>query len=157
MVGTIGSSTRLHYTAIGVAVETSLALARLGHRYGVRALITDSVHRQVQGEFVCRLLDRLRLGEGQDAVGLYELVSEQGRPVSGDTLQYNQVYELGFSHYRNRRWDEALAIFEQLSRQRPEDRAVEVLSARCRSFRSGKLDADALPDDWDGAITMNLL
>jgi uncharacterized protein HemY len=132
-------------------------LARLGHRYGVGALISESVYRRVQGEFVCRLLDRVRLGEGHDAVGLYELVAEQGRPMSAEILQYNQVYELGFSHYRNQRWDEALAIFEKLSRQRAEDRAVEVLSALCRAFRSGKLDADDLPDNWDGAFTMNLL
>ena len=50
-----------------------------------------------------------------------------------------------------RRWDDAIAQFEELLREYPEDGPAQLFLARLQEFR-----ANAPSPDWDGVYVMNI-
>jgi len=133
IVGNFGSNKRMAYTAVGDNVEIGWILKQLNHRYGTQILISEPVQRLVAEQFWVRLVDYVSLYSEDKPTAIYELLGQRNEPLSSVLLDFTERYEAGLAELFDGKWSDAEVIFQQLSEQRPDDRSVELMLARCQS------------------------
>jgi hypothetical protein len=57
-----------------------------------------------------------------------------------------------FERYRKQEWEGALAVLNEIEKDRGGDRSVALLRQRCEEFKNGSRNAAELPDDWNGSV-----
>jgi adenylate cyclase len=74
VVGIIGSSDRMSYTALGATVNLAARLEPLNKEYGTEILVSDAVRQRVSGRFRFRSVDTIRPRGFDTATGVFELL-----------------------------------------------------------------------------------
>ena len=156
IVGNLGSSDRMSYTAMGVNVEIAWMLRNLNYNYGTSILISDATYKQVEGLFICRRVDMVRLRDDIEPMTVYELLAERDTPLATETLDYIKRYESALSQYQQGAWDKALAAFQALAKILPDDKAVRFMLSRLEKIQSTSRKDRQPPDDWDGVSTLSI-
>ncbi len=145
VVGEMGTSHRVNYTVMGEPVATAFRLESLAKRYGVRILCGETLFDEARDTYLFRSVDVARLGRGGEAVKLYELLS----PLElADNFTWVLSHELAWAAWRERRFEDALAAFEELAKARPTDEVVALYVRRCRQA----IEAPP-PVDWEGVYS----
>lgn len=76
VVGNLGSSERMNYTALGNVVNLAARLEGLNKQYDTQILVSDAVYERVKHGFCCRFVDNV-VAKGMAAeTKVYELLSE---------------------------------------------------------------------------------
>jgi adenylate cyclase len=99
VVGNVGSSERMNYTALGATINLAARLEGLNKNYGTRVLASAAVKAGAEHRFIFRSVDRISPKGFAEAVAIHEL----GCAREGDVTA-----ELAFC----RRWDEVYASLE---------------------------------------------
>jgi len=140
LVGNIGSSERLSYTVIGDPVNVASRLEPLGKIYGVDIVIGEDTRIAADDAINFRRLDRVAVYGRTQGLAIYELLDmAEGSAVP----EWVETYEAGLAAYEDRRWREAVRLFEAAAARRGGDRPSEILLERCHAYL-----ADPPPDDW---------
>ena len=151
-VGNMGSALRYGYTALGDTVNLSSRLEGLNKEYATHILLSEAtVAAVVDPLLIFRELDLIRVKGKLQPVTLYELVASRGTP-EGDAPDLGERLELfarGRLYYRERSWQDALKIFDQLLQRWPEDGPSLMYRNRCREYFAAGPDAN-----WDGVYVM---
>jgi class 3 adenylate cyclase len=63
LVGNVGSSTRLSYTALGDGVNVAARLEGINKQFGTTIRISDGIYDQVQADILARPLKRVQVKE----------------------------------------------------------------------------------------------
>jgi adenylate cyclase len=142
-VGNLGSSRKLSYTVLGDAVNLGARLEPANKLYGTEVLISQTVAEQVNGQFVMRELDLLRVKGKQKPMGVFELMAEGDH--TSELRARVELYTEGLAHYRAQRWEKAEGALLRLLRECPDDAPAAVLLRRV-----AKLRHEELAPDWDG-------
>jgi adenylate cyclase len=147
ILGNIGSERKLDYTIIGDNVNLASRLEGLTKHYGVPLIISENTHAQLRQEIPCAVVDMVRVKGKQVPIALYSPLALPGD--EGDAIKTaRRVAELShkaFDHYRAQRWDDAIALYEQL----PFKRLKKIFITRCREYSQHPPE-----EGWDGAYTM---
>jgi class 3 adenylate cyclase len=78
LVGNVGSSTRLSYTALGDGVNVAARLEGINKVFGTTICISDSVFEQVGAEILARPLKRVQVKGRKTEFMIYELLGLRG-------------------------------------------------------------------------------
>lgn len=129
IVGNMGATRRLAYTAIGDTMNLASRLEGANKGYGT-AVLADAATRNEAGEgFAWRRVDCVRVVGRREPVVVHELLGRAGE-VDAETLAYTKDYEAAWDLYAGRNFAAAAQSFTALARRRPDDATV-VLFANC--------------------------
>jgi adenylate cyclase len=146
-VGNMGSSKRLAWTVMGDNVNLASRLEGMTKQYRTRIVISEATYRQVEGRFVCRDLDQIRVKGKLQPVGIYEVLDVAENKVKHEALLAR--FKDAMSAYRNQRWQEAAGQFGVLLSQYPDDGPTQIFLQRALDFMEHAPDPD-----WDGVYVM---
>jgi class 3 adenylate cyclase len=75
LVGNVGSSARLSYTALGDGVNVAARLEGINKQFGTTICISDSIHDQMEAKILARPLKRVRVKGRKTEFMIYELLA----------------------------------------------------------------------------------
>lgn len=84
VVGNIGSSDRMNYTALGATINLAARLEQLNKSYGTQMLVSEAVKERAEPDFVFRKVDRIRPKGFAQAVTIFELRCERTGDVAAE-------------------------------------------------------------------------
>lgn len=145
IVGNLGSSNRLNYTAIGDTINLGSRLEAINSVYNTKIIVSEDVKKAVGDAFILRKLDLISVKGKSEPTMIYELVAEKSADTSGELAAYCAQYEPAFAAYENQQWDEAYQLYDAILKQHPDDTIARLFTLRCRKFKKSPPLGD-----WDG-------
>jgi class 3 adenylate cyclase len=146
--GNVGALDRSNYTVLGDNVNLAARLEGANKEYDTSIMISEATWALVQGRFVVRELDRIRVVGKKNAVKIYELIAPAGAelPMAPAFLD---AYAGALAAFKDRRWEEAIREFQRALELRPGDTPSETYVERARGFR-----VTPPPADWEGVFDL---
>jgi len=141
LVGNIGSSSRLSYTALGDGVNVAARLEGINKQFGTTICISDSIFEQVRAEILARPLKLVQVKGRKTEFMIYELlalrasddpelrVRERDEQLSMMTWEASQLIEAGDLRAAECAY---LAILEGF----PGDPVAKLMLEECRKRKS---------------------
>jgi adenylate cyclase len=143
VVGNVGAPSRLSYAAVGDTVNTASRIEGLNRIYGTEALVTAAVCERAGQGYQWRLVDVVRVKGKYDALEIYELLGRTSE-IAPEIERFVQRYEEALGLFRDRRFDDAIHLLDDLAGERADDLSIQRLLARARAMRDNPPSAD-----WD--------
>jgi adenylate cyclase len=129
VVGNIGSSDRMNYTALGATVNLAARLEGLNKNYGTSILVSDAVKVRAESNYVFRSVDRIRPKGFAEAFTIYQLRCERGN--SGLDAAFCQSWETVYASMQGTNAAQSLSLLTSFLDKYPHD-GVAQYHARCR-------------------------
>lgn len=153
IVGNLGSSERLSYTALGDSINLAARLEGANKHYGTSVIISDTIFRKIRETAIVRPLDIVAVKGKTEGVPIYDLVAlTHADPLllpTHEQVELCDIFQKGFTHYIEKRFHEALETFTELLKRTPEDIACHMYIERCKNFIQ-----NPPPEDWNGVYHM---
>jgi adenylate cyclase len=147
--GSIGAGDRMDFTSIGETVNLAARLESANKTYRTRSLISEPVHDEVRGEYLCREIDLITVKGKRQPIRVFELLQERGK-ATDRTSEIKRVFEEGLSFYRRQKWGQAEQAFGFL-KEKYQDEPSEIFLRRIALFR-----LEPPPRKWDGVFDLSL-
>ncbi|MEK7529272.1 MAG: adenylate/guanylate cyclase domain-containing protein [Patescibacteria group bacterium] len=148
IVGNLGSKDRFDYTVIGDTVNLGARLESANRRYGTKILIDAATKEKVEGMFVFRTLDMLRVKGKQKPVQVYELMGEQGA-IGEQGLEILKDFEDGRALYAKGNFPIAMQYFNSALEKYSSDGPSQIFRDRCSQFIKHPPEPG-----WDGVVEL---
>jgi len=140
LVGNVGSSNRLSYTALGDGVNVAARLEGINKQFGTTICISDSIYDQAKADILARPLKRVQVKGRKTEFMIYELlairtsddpdlkVRDGDEKLGAMTWQASQKFEAGDFQAAERAYRGILKEF-------PEDAMARFMIAQCAEKR----------------------
>lgn len=157
VTGNMGSSSRMNYTMMGDAVNLAARLEESAKQYGIFTQVAKETVELCPKEFIWRELDTIRVVGKSVPVTSYELLyTKDDAPELEKKLSV--LFEEALKLYKEKRWDEALAVFKEtleIEYERfPLLKGVKTNPSEIYIERCEEYIQNPPPHDWDGVFTL---
>ncbi|MFV0348256.1 MAG: adenylate/guanylate cyclase domain-containing protein [Halodesulfovibrio sp.] len=151
IVGNVGTSDRMNYTAMGTSVNVASRLEALNKFYGTRILVSGSIEMQARKDFIFRTVDTACPRGISEPVELFELLGTANALADSTTFPSRfspdaiTQWEDAVRNYRARRFQEALHAFTVWHEANPDDPLAALYVQRCHAGLHLPEDSDWSP------------
>lgn len=151
IVGNMGSSDRMNYTALGDTVNLAARLEGTNKMYHTHIIISEEVLLEVQEHCLVRPIDLVAVKGKTKGVKIYELIGifhdDPALLPSEMQVNYCKLFTKAFQLYLERRWDAAISLLEDIKKHFGDDYTTALYLERCTNFKE-----NPPPEDWDGIV-----
>lgn len=139
IVGNMGSRTRMDYTMMGDSVNLASRLEGANKLYGTDIIISEHTFEFVKGEFEVRELDLVRVVGKNEPVRIYELMAIK-EDLNENEKKGVVFFRDALSLYREKKFKDAIDVFQQVFRYIPEDMPAKTYIKRCEDLIENEPD-----------------
>lgn len=135
IVGNIGTTERISYTAIGTVVNTASRFQTLNKTYNTSIIIGEPVKESLTSRFITRPLDLIAVKGRKQPVQIYELMGiSEGEPkaliLSKEEIDLSKEFTEAYNSFHNATLSEAKKKFLELSKKFPTDEPTKLYLSR---------------------------
>jgi adenylate cyclase len=138
----------MNYTVLGDNVNFASRLEGTNRFFGTRILISQSTYEKVTNTYLCRPLGMIAAKGKTVGIAVFELLGRRKTSAQPGLEEFCDQFARGLQAYQRRAWDEALAVFENLLREKPDDAAIQLYQSRCQQYRAQPPAADWQPVEF---------
>ena len=146
--GNIGSPKRMDYTMIGDGVNLAARLESACKQYAARILISENTYKKLRGTYRSREVDFVVVKGKTEPVAVYEILDYHTDETFPNVMEALNHFKSGLGHYREGKWDDAVAAFREVLSLNSEDRLSQIYVDRCEQLKANP------PPDWNGIWVM---
>ncbi len=132
VVGNVGSSDRMNYTALGANINLAARLEGLNKNYGTQILVSADVKARAGSEFGFRSVDEIKPKGFAEAFAIYELRGECARDGSPE-LAFCQRWDAVYAAIQHEDATAALTRISDFLDQYPGDGVAQYHAERLRA------------------------
>lgn len=136
IVGNMGSSDRLNYTAIGDTVNLAARLETLNKIYGTHIIVSQAVYEACENNFLFRPADVVTVRGKRQATSVYELIAaKEGATQYAPTAEQIELCHLyceAYENYQAKNFHQAFLLFKAILEKYPEDKLTQIYLARSK-------------------------
>lgn len=145
VVGYMGSQkAQMNFTCMGDGVNLASRLEGANKEYGTMMMVSDNTYQRVKHAVRGRFLDFLAVKGKKEPVKVHELVCKIGEEPEG-WFERTELYDKAIQLHLERKWDEAIATFEEVLKLDPNDGPSKTYITRCNEYK-----VNPPPEGWDG-------
>jgi adenylate cyclase len=145
VVGYMGSQkAQMNFTCMGDGVNLASRLEGANKEYGTMMMVSDNTYQRVKHAVRGRFLDFLAVKGKKEPVKVHELVCKIGDEPEG-WFEKTELYDKAIQLHLERKWDEAIATFEEVLKLDPNDGPSKTYITRCNEYK-----VNPPPEGWDG-------
>jgi len=148
IVGEMGSSEKVEFTAIGDPVNLASRLESLTKEYHLDLLLGGNLAPLVGNTYILRTVDFVAVKGKTKPVDVFTVMGD-GAAQTVSMPVWLARYEDGVRLYRERKFSEAAVEFRECLRKQPDDYLSSMYLKRCQA-----LIENPPPDSWDGVYVM---
>ncbi|HWP81798.1 MAG TPA: CHASE2 domain-containing protein [Bacteroidota bacterium] len=149
IVGNMGGKDRFDYTVIGDSVNLASRLEGANKQYGSHIMISEFTYNHVKSKMLVRELDLIQVKGKTEPVKVFELLGPTDMEMTENQKQANEIYHEGLKLYRDRKWEEAIAYFNQAYQLDPNCHVAHIYAERAQLYQ-----INPPPEDWNGVFVM---
>jgi adenylate cyclase len=135
VVGNLGSSRNMDFTAIGDTVNLSARLEGVNKAYGTTNIMSEFTWDFVKDEYYFRELDYIRVKGKNIPIRVFTLI-DRVDAMTKEALAIEERFQSAMLAYRERKWDEAADLFRGVLELNPEDPPSEAYIERCQLLKT---------------------
>ncbi len=154
IIGNMGSTERMNYTAIGDSVNLCARLEGINKIYGTNIVVSETIYEHAKEQFLFRRLDSVAVKGKDKSIKIYELMGQMKGDDSlyptEEQIEFSAQFNKAYSLFLTRQWQDALEAFESLTPPSRTDHSVALYTQRCKDFL-----INPPPKTWDGTVVMH--
>jgi adenylate cyclase len=145
VIGNIGSTDRMQYTALGANVNLASRLEPLNKHYGTRNLVSADTKARAGDGFLFRSVAVIKPVGTTRPIEVFELMGAVNDKDAATLRERIQQWETAMSTLRQGRAADALPLFQAIAATRPAGGLADYYVRRC-----AEVAARAPDNSWDG-------
>jgi adenylate cyclase len=144
-VGNMGSKQRFAYSALGDTVNLASRMESQTKGYGISVMLSEDIARKIP-DFAVIEIDLLVVKGRTAPMRVYTLLGDAAYAATPAFIGFSALHKRALEAYRERKWEEALTLFDQCREAQPG------LASLYSLYRQRIMDfkANPPPADWQG-------